>query len=135
MGLIAEKIEHILREQDIRKASVIFDIDEITLRKLNDKALLNAEYIRETLIKYDYNKLIDGLELLATENKAYTYPEATKAVCNEYGISRIVLNKILNSKRNSNMRFCVKCGKRIMKSQNERTNGLCEDCFANSIDL
>ena len=80
MAQSAPKIEHILREVDIRKASAIFGVDETSLRLLNDKALLNAEYIRDRLIKHDYTKLIDGLELLADENKNYTYPEAVKAV-------------------------------------------------------
>lgn len=131
----APKIEHILREVDIRKASVIFEVDETILRLLNDKALLNAEYIRDSLIKYDYNKLIDGLELLADENKNYTYPEAIKAVCGEYHITKQALTQILRSRTNTNMLFCVKCGRRIQKVQYKRTKGLCEDCFAEKIGL
>ena len=135
MAQSAPKIEHILREVDIRKASSIFGVDETSLRLLNDKALLNAEYIRDRLIKHDYTKLIDGLELLADENKNYTYPEAVKAVCGEYHITKQALTQILRSKVNVNMLFCVKCGCRIQRSQYDRTKGLCEDCFAEKIGL
>lgn len=135
MPLAAPKIEHILREVDVRKASTIFGVDEASLRKLNNKALLNAEFIRDSLIRHDYKKLIEGLELLSEENKNYTYPEAIKAVCGEYHITRKALTQILNSRSNINMLFCVKCGKRIPKAQYDRTKGLCEDCFIEKIDL
>lgn len=135
MSMAASKIMYVLREKDIKKASVLFGVDEVSLRVLNEKRLLNAEYIRNCLIRNDFKKLTNGLELLSSVNKAYTYPEATAAVCNEYGISKKAFSQIYNSKINAGMVFCTKCGKRVTRQQFEKTNGLCEDCFAMSIGL
>lgn len=77
----ASKIQHVLRDVDIQKASSLFDIDEATLHRLNDQFLLNVEYIREELIKHDWNKLVKGLKYLVDQNQGYTYPEVSKAVC------------------------------------------------------
>lgn len=135
MAALVNKVMYVLREKDIKKASVLFDVEEASLRVLNEKRLLNAEYIRERLIKNDFKKLTNGLELLARVNKTYTYPEAVIAVCNEYNISKKAFYQIYNSKTNSCLIFCQKCGKRINKQQFEKTNGLCEDCFAKTIGL
>lgn len=53
----ASKIQHVLRDVDIQKASALFDVDEATLHRLNDQFLLNVEYIREELIKHDWTSL------------------------------------------------------------------------------
>ena len=37
-------------DEMIQTAAAIFDLDEATLRKLNDMALLNTEYIRNAII-------------------------------------------------------------------------------------
>lgn len=133
--MAASKILYILREKDIKKASVLFDVDEASLRLMNERRLLNTEYIRECLIKNDFKKLTNGLELLASENKTYTYPEAIAAVCNEYGVSRKAFTQLYNNRVNAGMVFCTKCGKRVTKQQFEKTNGLCEECFALTIGL
>lgn len=135
MSMAASKILYILREKDIKKASVLFDVDEASLRLMNERRLLNTEYIRECLIKNDFKKLTNGLELLASENKTYTYPEAIAAVCNEYGVSRKAFTQLYNNRVNAGMVFCTKCGKRVTKQQFEKTNGLCEECFALTIGL
>lgn len=132
---VANRIMYVLREKDIKKASVLFGIDEISLRTLNEKRLLNAEYIRECLIKNDFKKLTSGLELLAKDSKTYAYPEAIAAVCNEYGIAKSEFPKIYNSRINKHMLFCTKCGKRVTKVEYDKTNGLCGDCFALTIGL
>lgn len=133
--MAASKILYILREKDIKKASVLFDVDEASLRLMNERRLLNTEYIRECLIKNDFKKLTNGLELLASENKTYTYPEAIAAVCNEYGVSRKAFTQLYNNRVNAGMIFCAKCGKRVTKQQFGKTNGLCEECFALTIGL
>lgn len=135
MSVAASKITYILREKDIKKASVLFNIDEASLRVMNERRILNAEYIRECLIKNDFKKLTNGLELLASENKTYAYPEAIMAVCNEYGISRKAFSKLYNNRVNAGMIFCNRCGKRVSRQQFEKTNGLCEECFALTIGL
>lgn len=131
----ASKIQYILREKDIEKAAEVFGVDSTSLRTFNDKRMLNVEYLRDQLIKYDYRKLTNGLRFLVDENKTYTYPEVAATICNEYNISKKAFNQIVNSRINSGAVFCKRCGIRVSKQQYTRTNGLCENCFALTIDL
>jgi hypothetical protein len=131
----APKIKYILREQDILKASQVFDIDVMTLRKLNDQRLLNTEYMRDVLVRFDYDKLTRGCKYLVAQNKAYTFPEVMKAIQQEYGISRQTLNSILHGKNNRTMHFCKLCGQRINGRTAERTGGLCSNCHADTLEL
>lgn len=131
----ASKIQYVLREKDIDKVAEVFGVDVASLRMFNDKRMLNVDYIRDRLIKYDYHKLTNGLRFLVDENKTYTYPEITAAICNNYNISKKAFNQIINSKINDNAVFCQRCGIRVSKQQYAKTNGLCENCFAMTIDL
>ena len=131
----APKIKYILREQDIMKASQLFNVDTMTLRKLNDQRLLNTEYIRDILIRYDYDNLTRGCRYLVAKNKAYTFPEVLKAIQQEYGISSKALNSILHGKNNKTMHFCKICGQRVNGRTFERTGGLCSNCHAETLDL
>lgn len=131
----ASKIQYVLREKDIDKVAEVFGVDVAYLRMFNDKRMLNVDYIRDRLIKYDYHKLTNGLRFLVDENKTYTYPEITAAICNNYNISKKAFNQIINSKINDNAVFCQRCGIRVSKQQYTKTNGLCENCFAMTIDL
>lgn len=131
----APKIKYILREQDIMKASHIFDVDVMTLRKLNDQRLLNTEFMRDTLVRYDYDKLTRGCKYLVAQNKAYTFPEVMKAIQQEYNISRQTLNSILHGRNNKTMHFCKVCGQRVSGKTYERTGGLCSSCHADTLEL
>lgn len=131
----APKINYILRERDILKASQVFDTNVMTLRKLNDQRLLNTEYIRDVLIRYDYDKLTRGCRYLVAENRAYTFPEVMKAIMQEYGISKQTLNSILHGKNNRTMHFCKVCGQRVPGHTYERTGGLCSNCHADTLSL
>jgi len=131
----APKIKYILREQDIMKASQVFDVDAITLRKLNDQRLLNTEFIRDVLVRFDFDKLTRGCRYLVAQNKAYTFPEVMKALQLEYNISRQTLNSILHGTNNRTMHFCKVCGQRVNGKTFERTGGLCSSCHADTLDL
>ncbi len=131
----ASKIQYILREKDIEKTAEVFGVDINSVRIFNDKRMLNAEYIRDRLIKHDYHKLTNGLRMLVDENKTYTYPEVAAAISNNYNISKKAFNQIINSRTNDSAVFCQRCGIRISKQLYQKTNGLCENCFAMTIDL
>lgn len=131
----ASKIQFVLREKDIEKAAEVFGVDVVSLRMFNDKRMLNADYIRSRLIKHDYRKLTNGLRFLVDEKKTFTYPEVAAAICNNYNISKKAFNQIVNSKINDGAVFCQRCGIRVSKQQYNKTNGLCENCFAETIDL
>ena len=49
-----KKIMEILREKDVVKASLIFDIPVDILKKMNEQGLLNAERIKAMVIKQDF---------------------------------------------------------------------------------
>lgn len=131
----ASKIQYVLREKDIEKAAEVCGVDVTSLRVFNDKRLLNVEYIRDKLIKHDYKKLTNGLRFLVDENRTYTFPEVAAAICGNYNISKKAFNQIINSKINEGAVFCQRCGIRVSKQQYKKTNGLCENCFAATIDL
>ena len=131
----ANKIQYVLRDVDIQKASAIFGVDEATLQRLNDQFLLNVDYIRDEIIRSDWRQLIKGLKFLVEKDKGYTYPEVAKAICRHYNISRKALTNIINSKHNRNMVFCKRCGIRISKVAYERTGGLCNNCLVESFDI
>ena len=52
----------------------------------------------------------------------------------KYNISQQNLKDILHG-RNESLLFCNRCGKRIGKSQYNRTKGFCSNCFADTLEL
>lgn len=133
MGL-ADTVQMILRPKDIKKASDLFGIEEALLERLNSQRLLNAIYIRNLLIRADYERLTSGLHWLEHQDKNYKFPEVQRALRLEYNISQKVLSEILHG-RNESLIFCYKCGTRITKKCHERTGGLCSNCFAETLEL
>jgi hypothetical protein len=131
----ANRINYKLRDKDIQKASALFGIDELIIRRMNDQCLLNAEYIRDLLIKSDYERLTNGLRYLIDQKNAYTFPEIKAALKKEYCISMQTLNSILHGRNNSNLCFCTKCGMRTSSLTYKRTGGLCSNCFAETLEL
>ena len=128
-------IQHVLRDCDIEKATVVFGVDEESLRRMNDQHLLNAEFIRDNLIMYDWKQMTKGLKALHVLKKGYTFPEVGDALCKHYNISKQHLNLLLNGGLGKNFIFCRRCGLRISRQTNDRTGGLCSHCFADTIDL
>lgn len=133
MGL-ADNIQFTLRPKDLEKASELFGIDQALLDKLNTQRLLNATYIRNLLIRADYERLTSGLHWLEQQDKNYSFPEVQKALRREYNINKETLQKILHGK-NETLVFCNRCGIRITKQCYHRTNGLCSNCFAETLEL
>lgn len=130
------QIQRILRDKDIQKASKLFGIDEQTLNKMNELYLLDTDYIRAKLIKNDYDYLVRGLKYLTEEQKGkYQFPEVMAALRKEYGIHTDELNAIIHEKRNAGMYFCKRCGIRITRTIYKRTDGLCIQCFSDTLHL
>ncbi len=133
MGL-ADTVKFTLRPKDLEKASDMFGIEIATLERLNAQRLLNATYIRNLLIRADYERLTSGLHWLEHQDKTYNFPEVLRALSREYNISQQNLKDILHG-RNESLLFCNRCGKRIGKSQYNRTKGFCSNCFADTLEL
>lgn len=133
MGL-ADTVQQILREKDIEKASDLFGIEIATLQRLNAQRLLNATYIRNLLIRADYERLTSGLHWLEHQDKNYKFPEVVRALAREYNLNKNSLQEILYGK-NEALVFCNRCGKRMSKREYNRTKGMCSNCFADTLEL
>lgn len=131
---VSDSVQFTLRPKDLEKASEMFGIDIATLERLNSQRLLNATYIRNLLIRADYERLTSGLHWLEHQDKKYNFPEVMRALRQEYNISKPNLTKILHG-RNESILFCNRCGIRITKKCHNRTGGLCSNCFADTLEL
>lgn len=132
--LEAERIDRVLRESDIKKASAFFGISESTLNELNDKCLLNVGYIRENLIREDWKRLTSGLQYIVEKNKAFSFPEVTEIICHHWQISTRKLNEITKAARKK-LVFCPICGIRVEPIASQKTKGLCKDCFTKTFKV
>lgn len=131
---VADSVQMILRPKDLEKASDLFGIELALLERLNSQRLLNTVYIRNLLVRADYERLTSGLHWLEHQDKNYNFPEVLRALRLEYNISKKILTQILHGK-NESLVFCNKCGTRITKQCYNRTNGLCSNCFAETLEL
>lgn len=131
---VADNIQYTLRPKDLEKASDLFGFDYALLDRLNSQRLLDAVYIRNILIRADYERLTSGLHWLEHQDKNYNFPEVLRALQREYNISKKNLLGVLHG-RNTSLLFCRNCGKRISKPCFNRTNGLCSNCFADQLEL
>ena len=131
----AARIKYNLTEKQLLKFCDIFGLDLAAVAAVNAISCLNAEYIRDILIRYDYEDLKKGLTYIETIHKSYSYDELKAALAKAYGMPVHEVAKIIRNRTNSDMHFCKKCGKRINKTMLFRTDGLCSDCMANTLDL
>lgn len=131
---VADTVQFTLRPKDLQKASELFGIELVLLERLNSQRLLNATYIRNLLIRADYERLTSGLHWLEHQDKDYRFPEVLRALQHEYNVSKPNLSKILHG-RNESLFFCNRCGIRISKRCYDRTGGLCSNCFADTLEL
>ncbi len=74
MGL-TDSVQFTLRPKDLEKASDMFGIDIAVLERFNAQRLLNVTYIRNLLIRADYERLTSGLHWLEHQDKKYNFPE------------------------------------------------------------
>lgn len=133
MGL-TDSVQYTLRPKDLEKASDLFGLDLPLLERLNAQRLLNTTYIRNLLIRADYERLTSGLHWLEHQDKDYRFPEVMRALSLEYNINKRRLLQVLHG-RNESILFCSRCGVRISKSCFSRTGGLCSNCFADTLEL
>lgn len=131
---VGDSIRYTLRPKDIEKASELFSVDMAALEQFNSLRLLNTEYIRDVLIRADYERLTSGLHWLEHNTKNYKFPEVLRALELEYNIAPMKIKKILSGKSQAVL-FCSKCGQRISRSLHDRTGGLCSNCFAETLGL
>ncbi|TGX80493.1 hypothetical protein E5358_12615 [Palleniella muris] len=135
MNLPTCNLKFLLTDEMILRAAAIFDLDEATLRRLNDMALLNTEYIRNAIIIRDYEKLTKGLLYLAQDNKAYTYSEIRQAIAKKYRVTPEQVSRQVSSKTKKGLFYCKECGKIMKEAEWKRTGGVCSSCFVDQIEM
>ena len=115
-----------LREKDINKLSSVLNLSVETLQELGAKNLLDDTEARNLLILSDWKRLKRG-------NK-HTTSQIVEALINEYQVSKSKVENIIYAKKKSQY-WCKQCGKRILKSEYQRNNGICDRCVTLSIKL
>jgi transcription initiation factor IIE alpha subunit len=127
-----KRVESILREKDIVKASAVFNVPVETLMQMNEQALLNVERIRAIVMRQDflnYKKFIRK-----PENKGkFGEPEILAALVKEYRMPLAEVKDIVNKNHKKRMCFCRWCCTRITPAQAEKTGGLCPDCASDAL--
>ena len=132
---MAKNVVRILTDREIQKASKLLGYEEAVLTQMNSQYLLDVDYIRTLLVKSDYDHLVRGLQYLVDQKGTYSYPEIMAVLKKEYGMSYDELNAAIHGRKNKTIYFCRKCGIRITKVTYNRTDGLCNNCFAETINL
>lgn len=127
-------VQYTLRPRDIEKASSLLELPMEELQHLNALRLLNTTYIRALLMRADYERLTDGLHFLEKADRRYRYLAAEKAIAREYGIGPKEASSIIHGKDES-IYFCKQCGIRISPAGYRDRNGLCKNCYIDSLGL
>ena len=127
-----KRVEKILRDKDIIKASVIFSIPVETLRQMNEQAMLNVDRIIAVIMRQDYLNYKNFIKKPENAGK-YEEPEVLAALVKEYRMPLDLVKDIVNKNQKKKMCFCKWCCKRITPSQAERTGGLCPECAADTL--
>lgn len=130
-----DRIWHKLTDEQLERFSDLFGISLVSVMALNNLGCLNVEYIRETLIREDFEKLRSGLRYMETEQKAYSYKELKIALAKIYNTTPAEVDAIIKNRKNSSLHFCKKCGQRTPITTLQRTGGLCSNCMADTLSL
>lgn len=130
-----ERIWHKLTDQQLERFSDLFGISLVSVMALNNLGCLNVEYIRETLIREDFEKLRSGLRYMESEQRAYSYKEVKIALAKVYNTTPAEIDAIIKNRKNSSLHFCKRCGQRTPMQTLQRTGGLCSNCMADTLSL
>lgn len=124
-------ISEILREKDLAKASLIFDVPIDYLRKMNEQGMLDVSRIKCTVIRQDflnYRKIIKK-----RYSETHDDAEIIQALMKEYNMPLQQVRDIAYKNTNHLGIFCRSCGKRISNLQAKRSGGLCPTCNSESL--
>ncbi len=117
-------IEQSLRDKDLMKASLVFEVPIETLRMMNGLNILNVPRIRSVLIRQDFLNYKRAIK----DKPEFTEAEILEALCREYKEPLKYISECVYKNFQGKMYFCRMCGKRISKPLAARTGGLCTSC-------
>lgn len=115
-----------LRQKEIDKLSIISQIPQHDIAKLFSMGLIDEPIAIDLLVAYDWKKL--------KQKKIYTVKQITQALMEEYDISRSKVQYAAYGKKKHTY-SCTKCGRRILKSESLRNEGVCDRCISMSIQI
>lgn len=124
-------VMEILREKDLAKASLIFEVPIDYLRKMNEQCLLDVNRIKCTVIRQDflnYKKIIKK-----RYSETHGEAEILQALMREYNMNLQQIRDIAYKNVDHLGIFCRCCGKRISNLQAKRSGGLCPVCNSDSL--
>lgn len=120
--------QYTLREKDIQKASDLLGVEQAILVQMNNRNLLNNDYIRSLIIRADYERLMSGLHYIDDKTKAPLTTERIYSVLmSEYNIDSTALRRIIGRKFESSC-FCNRCGVRMDQRSYDMYGGVCKNC-------
>lgn len=129
------RIQYKLTGEQLENFCDLAGVNIVTVNALNDLGCLNTNFIREILIREQYDNLCHGLRNIESTYKSYSYPEIKLALSRVWRLPPKTIDEILRNRKNSHLLFCKRCGKRITPSEAKRTGGLCKFCMAEKLDL
>lgn len=115
-----------LRDKDIEKLSTILQIPQYAVEKMAAMNLIHDPLAVDMLMVHDWHKL--------KRSRKYSVKQILKAIMDEYQVSKTKVQAAVYGKR-KRIYSCEQCGKRIVKTESERNEGLCDDCVSKSIEL
>lgn len=83
-------------------------------------------------MRADYERLTNGIHRFGEKERELRYPEVIKAISVEYGVPTQDVVSILHGK-NEEVYFCSHCGVRIPKRNIKAKDGLCSNCYVDTI--
>jgi formylmethanofuran dehydrogenase subunit E len=115
-----------LRKKDKEKLSTILQLPQYDIEKMAAMNLIHEAIAIDMLIVHDWRKL--------KRSGHYTVKQILQAIMNEYQVSKSKVQAAIYGKRKHTY-SCTNCGKRILKAESERNDGLCDTCVSKTIEL
>lgn len=115
-----------IRDKDVERLATILQIGQVDLMKLVSMGLIDHKPAMRLLVKYSYQRL--------KRKKYYKVKQIISAVAMEYGVSERFVRDAIYS-RQKRLHYCVKCMRKISASDAHRNNGLCDECFSQTIQI
>ena len=115
-----------LTESDLRKYTELSNVPVEILLSLNDLGALDVVAIHISLIKYEYQKLV--------EETKYTGKQIAEALAEKYGVSRHYVETIVYNKLKDKTYYCIKCGTEMSKYKFSQNKGVCNQCVVSEIN-
>lgn len=115
-----------ITDTEIMKLSEALEVPYDTLQKLYSMNILHQPSIYRVLVKHDYTRI--------RRSDRYRPSQIVQAVANKYKLSVATVHDMVHRKP-PRWFYCNECGKTISHREYLRGEGLCDECFARTIEV